>query len=212
MTVSELIKKVRLFGLQIFKRYYGFYIGTVVDNNDPENLMRIKVVCPSLYGGRQFDQWIAPRGTFNGPNSGFYVPPVIGARVFITCLEGDSNYPYWEYGNFGTAQDLPDQSDRLQEAGPFEYVFKTPDGLLWHLSDSNNTITITQLGGRNPSIKIENGKFTISNDTADLKTEIDNLLDAVNRLTVSTAFGPSGTPLNFAEFQTIQSVLSELFN
>lgn len=212
MTVAELTKKVRLFGLQIFKRYYGFYLASVTDNNDPENLLRIKVVCPSLYGNRQFNQWIAPRGIFNSANAGLYLPPQIGSRVFITCLEGDANYPYWEHGNFGNEQQLPGQNNRLQQAGPDQYILKTPSGLLIHFNDSENTITIQREGGRNPTLKIIDDKLSFSNSSGDLKTQVDALIDAIGQLTVTTAFGPSGTPVNIAQFQSVQQNLNEILS
>jgi len=39
---------------------------------------------------------------------------------------------------------------------------------------------------------------------------LENLIEAINKLTVPTAFGPSGTPINKAEFNAIKSKLNTL--
>ena len=41
------------------KRFYGIYLGLCVDNEDPENLQRIKLVVPQVLGG-EFTEWANP--------------------------------------------------------------------------------------------------------------------------------------------------------
>ena len=41
------------------KRFYGIYLGICVDNEDPENLQRIKLVVPQVLGG-EFTEWASP--------------------------------------------------------------------------------------------------------------------------------------------------------
>jgi hypothetical protein len=45
-----------------------------------------------------------------------------------------------------------------------------------------------------------------------LKSKLESLIDAINVLTVPTAFGPSGTPINAATFTSIKSGLSDILS
>jgi len=53
-------------------------------------------------------------------------------------------------------------------------------------------------------------KISIKNNGADLKTELDKLLNGISALTVPTAFGPSGTPINVATFTAVKTNLNLL--
>ena len=44
-----------------------------------------------------------------------------------------------------------------------------------------------------------------------LKTLIEDLIAAIKAITVTTPSGPSGTPVNFAQFDSIKTRLSKLF-
>lgn len=70
-----------------------------------------------------------------------------------------------------------------------------PDGV-----DANTEVR--QYG--NVSFTLSGGKASLKNDLTGLKTILKDLLTAIKNLTVSTAVGPSGTPLP----PTIQAVTS----
>lgn len=44
-------------------------------------------------------------------------------------------------------------------------------------------------------LEVTGGKASLKNDTADLKTLLNDILTTIKNLTVSTSMGPSGTPL-----------------
>lgn len=54
------------------------------------------------------------------------------------------------------------------------------------------------------------GLISIKNSASSLKGIIDKLLDAIQKLTVTTANGPSGNPINSAEFSAIKVELATL--
>lgn len=56
------------------------------------------------------------------------------------------------------------------------------------------------------------GGFTITRGNSGLKKTLGDLCDAISRLTVSTGTGPSGTPINIAEFTTIKQDLENYLN
>jgi hypothetical protein len=58
------------------------------------------------------------------------------------------------------------------------------------------------------------GKFTIKNQETDAKIILQDILDAMKNLTVSTANGPSGTPLppTITAIDAIENKINQLFN
>jgi hypothetical protein len=73
------------------KRLHGFYRAVVVDNNDPNNLRRLKVQVQTT--GPEVTDWI-------WPVNATAKPPAIGQGVYVTYLGGDPEYPIW-VGTFG---------------------------------------------------------------------------------------------------------------
>ncbi len=58
------------------------------------------------------------------------------------------------------------------------------------------------------TIKITSGGFTISKGNSGVKKTLENLLTAIKALTVTTGVGPSGTPINIADFAAIEQDLT----
>lgn len=56
------------------------------------------------------------------------------------------------------------------------------------------------------------GKIRISNDEEDLKTILNDLMTAIQNLTVSTAWGPSGTPINITDFTDLDERINNLLS
>lgn len=75
------------------KRLYGVYRGIVVDNNDPQNLRRLKV-STNTPTGTEVTNWIWPVLSTKRP-------PAKGSGVFVMYDGGDPDYPVWigEFGN-----------------------------------------------------------------------------------------------------------------
>lgn len=84
-------------------RYFGVYRAVVVDNNDPKNLGRIKVIIPQVSGENVTDwAWAInpPKATVTTITPAETVPvvttsPAIDAGVFVMFEAGDPNFPLW---------------------------------------------------------------------------------------------------------------------
>ncbi|WP_299457838.1 hypothetical protein [uncultured Rikenella sp.] len=63
----------------------------------------------------------------------------------------------------------------------------------------------------NMIFQISDNKASLKNDSNDLKTLLNDILTAIQNLTVSTAMGPSGTPLP-PTVQAIQKAVQDLNN
>ena len=54
-------------------------------------------------------------------------------------------------------------------------------------------------------------KFSFKNGSEDLKALLEDLISAIEVLTVNTAMGPSATPINASQFSAIKNRISNLF-
>jgi hypothetical protein len=72
------------------RRFYGIYRGTVVDNNDPLNQVRLKVKVPQIL----FDQVTDWAWSVQQPGVARTIPQ-IGDGVWVSFEGGDPSYPIW---------------------------------------------------------------------------------------------------------------------
>lgn len=68
----------------------GIYRGKVVDNADPEDLMRCRVVVPQVLGSETVSDWAWPC-----VDVGSTEVPEIGAPIWIMFIGGDVDHPVW---------------------------------------------------------------------------------------------------------------------
>lgn len=106
--VADLMQKIE-------RRFYGKYRGFVVDNEDPEQLGRLKVKVPSVLGNEIVTGWALPCTPYGGDaNQGMLFIPEVDAGVWIEFEEGDLEFPVW-VGGFWSKPDgeseLPKPND-----------------------------------------------------------------------------------------------------
>ena len=108
-------------------KYYGKYSGSVVDIADKDQLGRVKVSVPSVYGP---DVQVWARPCFSPGH--FFVPPV-GAAVWVEFEAGDTGYPLW-VGTWYPQGSVPPEADKPSAPGR---VVHTPAGHVVELSDED---------------------------------------------------------------------------
>ena len=89
---------------------FAIYAGVVEGNQDPQQLARLKVRVPHVYGastagagyvGTNDLPWAMPAGLPNGSNStsgGLSHIPEVGDKVWVRFLDGEPEKPIWEWG------------------------------------------------------------------------------------------------------------------
>lgn len=80
------------------RRYGGIHPGIIRDINDPENLKRVRLQIPNLFGA-SLTNWsfpTAPTQAGTAPAS-LTVPPV-GTNVWVMFVNSDPDYPVWISG------------------------------------------------------------------------------------------------------------------
>lgn len=90
-----------------------FFIGTVVDNQDPEKAERLRIRIPNLLGTETPDDqlpWARPVKHRNqGPKTGVMsmAVPAIGSKMVVVLQNGDPYHPLY-LGGLVTKQDVPE--------------------------------------------------------------------------------------------------------
>jgi hypothetical protein len=121
-------------------RYFGKYRGQVTDNNDPDNLGRIKAKVPRVLSDEETG-WALPAFIYGGAtDQGLFALPDVGAGVWIEFEGGDLSYPIWS-GTWFTSGDIPESA----QAG--KKVFKTKSGHKIVLDDDGGTLEIADSNG-----------------------------------------------------------------
>jgi hypothetical protein len=148
--LSKLISKVD-------GRYYGKYRGIVTDNNDPDNLGRVKAKVQRLLNDEETG-WALPAFIYGGiSEQGFFAVPDVNAGVWIEFEGGDLSYPIWT-GTWYTSGSVP------ESAQPGQKVLKTKSGHKVILDDDGGTVEITDSNGN--SMKMDSNQITISAGSA----------------------------------------------
>jgi uncharacterized protein involved in type VI secretion and phage assembly len=134
-------------------RFYGKYRGTVVDNQDPAKLGRLKLKVPSVLKGGVVSGWATPCAPYGGAaDQGFLFIPEVGAGVWTEFEEGDVEFPIWA-GTFWskpkseTEMPKPNQATDGSEAGsvqdpPTAKIIKTAKGHTLQFEDADGSETI----------------------------------------------------------------------
>jgi uncharacterized protein involved in type VI secretion and phage assembly len=121
-------------------RYFGKYRGLVTNNDDPDNLGRLKAKVPRVLGDEE-SGWALPALAYGGAaEQGFFAVPDVGAGVWIEFEGGDLSYPVWS-GTWYTRGAIP------ESAKPGKKVLKTKSGHKLVLDDDGGTLELTDSNG-----------------------------------------------------------------
>jgi len=138
-------------------RYFGKYRGLVTDNNDPNNLGRLRAKVPRVLGDEE-SGWALPAFVYGGTSEqGLFAVPDIGAGVWIEFEGGDLSYPVWT-GTWYSAGAIP------ESAQPGQKVFKTKSGHKIVLDDDGGTVEITDSNAN--TVTMDSGTIKISAGSA----------------------------------------------
>lgn len=120
------------------------FIGTVVANNDPDKLERIKVAIPNMFEGADHDlyPWVGRKDggpVANGDGRGsFGLVPRVGDKVWVAFEDGNPLYPY--YWKSPILNGLP--VDLATTNYPNRYGWKDPAGNYFVVDVSEDSTTI----------------------------------------------------------------------
>lgn len=142
----------------------GVTVGIVTDNNDPENLGRVKLNLPVRESINKTD-WVRVATLMGGNNMGSYVIPEVGDEVLVAFHLGEVRFPYvigtlWSKKQKPPKVETKDNNIRtFKSKAGHEITFddnkdgsiaiKTTGGHFIQLDDKNNQIKIADKSGQN---------------------------------------------------------------
>lgn len=208
-------------GLESIGRFYSLYRGIVIDNNDPDNLGRLKVVVPETNISEP--HWAFPKGLHGGIDHGFKgVTPKVGSIVWVEFKNGDLLYPIWSYHGWalGEMPEVLKDNDTLGIVTPNNHkvLLNDRDGILSvSISDKDGNevfsfvINRDNLTIRGKSINLLDAQHGIplsdkvTNKLNDLENEINKLKNAIAQATSSVKPNDGGA----SAFATLNSLFSK---
>jgi uncharacterized protein involved in type VI secretion and phage assembly len=148
---------------QVRHRFYGKYRGIVQDNDDPENMGRLKAQVPEILGD-QDSPWALPCVPYAGDGEGHYTVPPVGAGVWIEFEAGDPARPVWS-GCWWSRSQVPSNNQGTQ-ATPAVKILRTGQGLMIAMDDDGQTIDVSDANGNNMlHIEVQQGKVMLKGTT-----------------------------------------------
>ena len=212
-------------GLEAFGLYYGTYRAIVVGNEDPDNtgqpdpLGRIQVRVPAVGDVDGVVRLAFPISPSAGQGYGIKTIPRVNDQVYVEFEYGRIDIPLWKGGWWAT-DDLPEDLRSVLAHGWFtpsghQILMVEDDGeqvfRLKHINgatvemDNDGNITFTNTSGKLVTVGAGDNEAGVLGDT--LKGLLEEILDAIGALTVPTGVGPSGIPINKAQFDGIKARL-----
>lgn len=227
---DSLWHKLTHYGLEFFGLFYSNYRGFVIDNKDPKNLNRVKVIIPAINPDDKEGTWAYPKNTWGGKDYGTNLLPLVNDMIWIEFEHGNTDCPVWSHAGYGRDEKPEEFSETTN------YGFKTPKKNLIIIEDGE-----TETDGK-ILVRFKSGKeyFLIEKELFELEaTEIklgkngdeqavlgntlfEKLTDLLNKLEINqnillththtTNAGPSGPPIQGPHFTNIKAGLTSIKN
>jgi uncharacterized protein involved in type VI secretion and phage assembly len=140
-------------------RFYGKYRALVSDNQDPNNLGRVKARVPEILGDVTTG-WALPALPYSGDGVGVYTIPAVDAGIWIEFEAGDLSRPLWTGCWWGDNQIPKDQTGA--NTTPQKKIIRTEEGLLLAFDDGGKTIALSDSDGTHfLKIEVQSGQITV---------------------------------------------------
>ncbi|MGW8374963.1 phage baseplate assembly protein V [Streptomyces sp. ODS28] len=185
-TVAGLVERSEL-------RFFGKYRGSVVDNDDPARLGRLRLRVPSVTGPEVVTGWATPCVPYGGTAGlGLLCVPEKEAGVWVEYEEGDLEFPVWT-GTYWVKQpqvgsQLPRPLTAKGEPGnevqrpPTRKIFTTRKGHTLQFEDADGEEAVVLRDGEHGQLVVLDGDGISVTDrhgnTAVLDTDGIRLTDA----------------------------------
>jgi uncharacterized protein involved in type VI secretion and phage assembly len=148
----------------IRSRFFGKYRGIVEDNQDPEQMGRIRAKVPEVLGEEVLSGWALPCSPYAGNGEGQFMIPRREAGVWIEFEAGDLSRPIWS-GCWWRRDHLPTDNEGNSAAPPLK-IIRSEEGLMVTMDDSSQTINVSDQNGSNMvQIEVQENKIMIKAGT-----------------------------------------------
>ena len=176
------------------ERFYGMTVAIVTNNQDPDNLGRVKVRFPWLSDSEE-SQWARLVSPMAGRDRGLYCLPEVDDEVLVAFEHGMPEFPYI-LGALWNGQDAPPETNEDGENN--KRMLKSRSGHTIRLDDTDgaekieiidasakNTITlntadnsITITADADITLQSQNGKLILSGNGVEISSQADVAIEA----------------------------------
>jgi len=165
------------------------YVGTVMENNDPLKLSRVKVRVTELHGTPSEIPdsclpWINQQPSISGGGNSNFSIPEVGSTVKVEYPNSNVNFGYYSAGAITPSN----RNTNFDTNYPNAYGFSDSTGNVFKIDKVSKTMTITHSSGVTINI---NSAGNISVDGEDLSINTNSITANVNDFTVNGNFGCS---------------------
>jgi len=144
---------------ELYQRYYGVFLGTVLSVDDPDKLGRVRIECDQYEDASDDVVWATVTRPAAGKDTGVFFTPKVGDQVVLGYLAGDVGEPV--ILGYAHSQQRPPSS----EVGPRKHGIVTDVGRVI-FDDEGGSITVTftsPLGAAGESsVKLDATGITLS--------------------------------------------------
>jgi uncharacterized protein involved in type VI secretion and phage assembly len=154
------------------RRAYGKYRGFVTDNDDPQQLARVKLRVPALLGEAETG-WALPCLPCGGSsNRGLFCVPEVGAQVWVEFEGGNLDFPIWTGTFWQQTGDVPEEV----LSPPTTKVWRTGKGhvLLLEDVDGDEQVKLEHAQGARLELDSSGGATLEDNSGARLHLDAEN--------------------------------------
>lgn len=165
-------------------RIYGVMVAIVTNNDDPEQLARVKVTYP-WRGSSDESHWARLALLSAGNGRGSYFLPEVDDEVLVAFENGDINHPY-VIGSLWNGKDKPPEKN---DGGKNDKrVIKSRSGhqIMFNDEDGKESLTLQTKGGHTITLDDSSGgeKIEIADHTGNNSVVIDA---AKNQMTLTSS-------------------------
>lgn len=172
-------------------RFYGVVVGVVTNNQDPEDMHRVKVRFPWLSNDVE-SNWARVAAPMAGNDRGAYFLPEVDDEVLVAFEHGRVDHPYI-VGSLWNGQDSAPESNADGENN--HRTIKSRSGHVLRLNDKSGseTIEIIDKSGNNKVIiDTANDSITIeANSDITIKSSTGKLIMQANGIEMKSQAGVS---------------------
>lgn len=182
------------------QHFFGKYRGVVVSVDDPDEMGRISVKVPSIFG-EDFEVLRAmPCVPFAGKNHGFVTIPEVGDGVWVEFEAGNPSLPIWS-GFWWAEGEMPEPN------GPLIRALITTAGHKLILDDDGNKVTLLHKDGgemttTGSDITIKIGDSSIVLTSSDITIKVGAAATAPSIKISSTEIKVAASPIGSVKLTT----------
>jgi uncharacterized protein involved in type VI secretion and phage assembly len=138
--------------------FHGIYLGSVLDNRDPENLARVLVRIPDLKDASN-DVWARLGTMMAGRDSGTLFIPEVGDEVLVAFVQGDLRAPCVIGALWSSATPPPAVGDPPASV----MLIRSHNGITLRMHDDkdNKSLTVETPGGQRITLQDDPGTVRI---------------------------------------------------